>query len=478
MLHHLLLESAKRFPDNIAVCDEFNEITYGELLRKSQSISLILREKYDADQNCVGILLEKSIQYVESIFGILQAGMTYVPLNTNLPKDKLKYILENTNIKVVITDKKHSDTIGNMSDTIVLDNLFLEYVSGLGQSSQPISTNMEDIAYILYTSGSTGIPKGIKISHRASLTFVHWAKELISASSNDVFASHAPFHFDLSIFDIFVSIAVGACLIICPKSVSSFPKTLVNFILEKKITIWYSVPSIIVQMSKTINFKQIHALRVLIYAGESMPVKFVKSIRQALSNTKMYNFYGPTETNVITFYAITEKDDDALEIPIGTACPYASIEIRDENGTLSDMGKIGELIVVTESLMTGYYGQEEFSPSMQYSTGDLVKIVGNNTFEYVGRIDNMVKVNGYRVELEEIENTIKRYPNINNCIVQVQNEDDKDILCCRYSTDISINKNELMEFLCQNMEEYKIPTRYFHSDTIKTNERGKTVREW
>lgn len=476
MLYDLLIESVEKYPERVAVCDEKREITYTNLLLESQCIALELYKKRYIVQSNVGIILEKSIWYIEAIFGTLACNMSYVPLNTNLPEAKLDYIIKRANIQTVITDRKHLSIVKNKVDVIILDDIFNEKPDGDGIELPSILRYKENIAYILFTSGSTGQPKGIEISHRASLAFINWAKTIIKAGSDDVFASHAPFYFDLSIFDIFVSISVGAKLVICPRSISAFPRSLINFIIENKVSIWYSVPSIIIQMSKVPGFENVK-LKTLIYAGESMPVKFVEKIYKLTNNrVAIYNFYGPTETNVISFHKIEEEDFALLEIPIGISCPYANIEIRKEECVCAQVGEVGELVVKTESLMTGYCGDQRLLQETYYHTGDIVKLLEGDVYEFVGRIDNMVKLNGYRIELEEIENTIRRFPNINNCIVHVQHEKDMDVLCCTYDSDIELDEKELHRFLLDRLEEYKIPTRFLHSTQLKINENGKIDR--
>lgn len=228
----------------------------------------------------------------------------------------------------------------------------------------PTATGMieEDLAYILYTSGSTGTPKGVMISHRASLTFVNWSYECFQVQARDRVSNHAPLHFDLSIFDIFTTIKAGATVILVPPELSVFPRNLAKFIEQQQITIWYSVPFVLRQLVVYGNLQQTQLphLHTVLFAGEVFPIKYLRQLMELIPQAKYYNLYGPTETNVCTYYPVQEIPGELVQsLPLGKACANTEIFAVNENQEITQPGEIGELYVRGSSLMKGYWGMPE-----------------------------------------------------------------------------------------------------------------------
>ena len=261
LLQQLLETSAKHDGDRVAVIDRDRSITYGELDRLSDRFASVLIDCGRSKGDRIGIYLNKSIEAVIAIFGILKAGATYVPLDPFAPIKRIAFILDNCQIKGLVTTQKKALSLqlpdsSSVRCLVLVDDEALpeiehpstvrvvswQDVLQTPANSLPTATGIEDdLAYILYTSGSTGTPKGVTISHRASLTFVNWAYDCFQVGAGDRISSHAPFHFDLSIFDIFTTIKAGATVILVPPELSVFPKNLAKFIEQQQITIWYSV---------------------------------------------------------------------------------------------------------------------------------------------------------------------------------------------------------------------------------------------
>jgi amino acid adenylation domain-containing protein len=290
-----------------------------------------------------------------------------------------------------------------------------------------------DLAYILYTSGSTGTPKGVMISHRNSLTFVEWAAAAAGLSEQDRVCSPAPLHFDLSVFDIFATCQAAACVAVLPDGAATFPVSIAKWLEAERISVWYSVPSVLTLLACYGSLQQfdLSRLRTVIFAGEVFPPKHLARLMAELPRCRYLNWYGPTETNVCTAFEVPAGGADAGPAPIGKACANTEVfAVTSEGRRVSRPGEVGELYVRGPSLMRGYWGQsaktsEALVPNpfraeydeLVYRTGDLVTLEPTGDYAYLGRRDSMVKVRGYRVELGEVEATLYRHPAIREAVV-------------------------------------------------------------
>lgn len=338
----------------------------------------------------------------------------------------------------------------------------------------PVSRISTDLAYILYTSGSTGQPKGVMISHLAAFTFINWAHDEFKVSSTDVLANHAPLHFDLSVFDIYVSVKAGARLVLVPQQYSTFPVMLTKLICEEKITIWYSVPSALILMLTKGGFakNELTALRLILFAGEVFPIKYLRQLREAVQS-RLCNLYGPTETNVCTFYdASLLENDRQLPVPIGKAISDYEIIVLKKDGSIALKNEEGELCARGPGLMSGYWGDEEktnqllVSNPLQkqfhekiYRTGDLVTVNDDGDFIYISRIDNMIKSRGYRIELGEIESILYAQSHISEvAVIAIPDEDITNrIVAYIVSSEKKLTTNIVLKYCGERLPKYMVP---------------------
>ena len=459
LLQQFLTESAASFPHNEALRYQGQALTYAELDAVTNQVARALRCAGVERGDRVGIYVHKSPASVISIFGILKAGGVYVPLDPNSPVRRLTYILRNCEIKVLLTAPEQLEHIeAIVSDETPLHSIILTgeqagatlwlptgirlvtWANVLAEDSSslpPACTIETDLAYILYTSGSTGDPKGVMISHRTIFTFINWCHQTFAVTENDRVTSHAPIHFDLSTFDIFVTLKAGGTVVLVPEKLSIFPVQLVKLLQEERITITYLVPSI---LSLMVNYGKLHAhdlsaLRLILFAGEVFPIKFLRRLVQRIPEATYYNLYGPTETNVCTYYRVRPQDltpERTQPVPIGIACENTEVFAVDEEGQrVSESGKEGELWVRGSCLAQGYWGDPErtarnFVPNpfqsqfheIAYRTGDIVMLdEDGENWLFVGRRDHMIKSRGYRVELGEIESALYGHTGIKEAAV-------------------------------------------------------------
>jgi amino acid adenylation domain-containing protein len=445
ILQQLLSKSAARFPEKPAVWARGRSISYRELEERSNQLAQLLVESGVRKGDRVGLFFPKSVESVVSMFAILKAGGVYVPLDPQAPVDRIGYIIGNCGIRVLITlDEKRraldAATRESLKRCVLIDEAResgngtgVVPWSGLAQypaSHPPVVTLTEtDLAYILYTSGSTGRPKGVMLTHQNALTFVEWCADKFQITHEDRLSNHAPLHFDLSVFDVYNAIEAGATVYLVTEEIALFPTTLAKFIETHQISVWYSVPSALVLLLLHADLKaeKLHRLRTILFAGEVFPMKYLKQLAELLPGVELDNLYGPTETNVCTYYRVDRERLASMDkLPIGIACENTEVfAVNDQDAIVAEPGQSGELYVRGPSVTYGYWGDAEktkkmvvpnrFQPNFEekiYRTGDLVTLAEDGNYYFVGRRDSMIKSRGYRIELGEIESALLSHPGV------------------------------------------------------------------
>ena len=488
-LYHLLDRSASRFPSNTAIEEsESGSIDYEELARLSDRVRDRLRAMRVKPGDRVGICLRKSADAIASFFGIMKAGATYVPVDSTAPASRNAFIFTNCSVKVVIVELRLVDGLQQEFKTVGFAPAFIT-LNGTGgglplkhaldrfdevevAAAAPSATPESDqLAYILYTSGSTGRPKGVMLSHRNAAAFIDWCSDVFQPTEDDRFSSHAPFHFDLSILDIYVSLKHGATLVLVEEQLGKEPTRLAQWIAEKKISIWYSAPSILSLLAQFGKLEQhdYSALRLVLFAGEVFPIKHLKLLKSLWRHPCYFNLYGPTETNVCTFYEVPQviPESQSEPVPIGKACPYCQPLVVDELGAEVPRGTEGELCIAGPSVLQGYWDLPEntakaFLPEREtqwYRTGDIVVELPDGNYKFLGRRDRMIKKRGYRIELGEIEAALYRHPEIREAAVLAFPDDEgvpvKAFASTRNGSKLSII--ELKRFCSENLPLYMVP---------------------
>lgn len=437
----LLSTSVVRHPDRMAVSFKGQTLTYAELDAESNRLAGLLRATGVRRGDRVGIYLHKSLESIVSIFGILRAGGVYMPLDPNSPPRRIAFIIQNCAMRTLLTSAQKFEGLrplasGNGWPTAVVlvdseklsgdcpwpEGRLIRWTDaeGVGEPGAGEVNRIDtDLAYILYTSGSTGDPKGVMLTHRHALTFIDWACAAFQIGPDDRLSNHAPLHFDLSILDIFCAIKAGATVVLVPEGLSTFPIQLAEFIHAEAITSWYSVPSALTLLVLHGQLQRFafERLRTVLFAGEVFPVKYLRALMDAIPHAAFYNLYGPTETNVCTFYRVPPLSRDRVKpIPIGKACANADVFALNDQGNPISPGEEGELYVRGSLLTKGYWGNpkrteevlvpnplQPYFEEQVYRTGDIVTLDEDGNYLLIGRRDHMVKSRGYRIELGEIK---------------------------------------------------------------------------
>jgi amino acid adenylation domain-containing protein len=466
-LSALLEEAAARRPGHPAVEDENGRsLTFAELLHNADRLATRLT-RWGVDRgDRVGLWLPKSLESVTSIHGILRTGASYVPVDATGPAERAAGILAASGVKAVVVaaelmpalheaywgggprprlivvdeDSEAHDRHGREandllpSSVVAGDTCWSEVIADDAPSPLMPPRAADDLAYILFTSGSTGQPKGVMLSHANAFTFLGWCQRTLGPwADHDRFASHAPFHFDLSVFDLFVACQRASTLVLIGEDLGKDPVRLGQFLTERRISIWYSAPSILALLAERGKLERpnFRAPRLVLFAGEVFPIAGLSRLRKLWPEAAMWNLYGPTETNVCTAYPIPARiqEDRTEPYPIGSVCAPLRARVVDEQGQDVEPGSLGELQISGPGVMRGYFGQPELSAAAflvdddgnrWYRTGDLVTDSGDGCFQFHGRRDRMVKKRGYRIELGEIESAIYRHEGVDRAGVIAQ----------------------------------------------------------
>ncbi len=436
-LSQRLLDSARRHASRPAVYVGNDAYSYEETFRGALAVARALRDAGIGPGDRVGIWMEKSASSLRVLLGTLLAGAAYVPIDAKMPLLRARYIAADCALAALAVDKLRAPSLAEIRGELPSLRLTFEEGQGplaagasgtadlgtLDDAAFPIAVGLDDPAYILYTSGSTGRPKGVVLSHRAALGFVDWSIATFTPTPDDRMTSHAPFHFDLSTFDLFVTLVSGASVRLLRSTEVMLAPWLAKKVGEWGTTIWYSVPSALISMVEQGELARIGwpSARVILFAGEVFPTPALRALRRALPHARLWNLYGPTETNVCTYFEVGEiADGETKPIPIGRVCENLRGVILNEDGTEVTHGTEGDLWIGGDNLLTEYWNDAELTAKktrtlrdgLFYNTGDRVREETDGNLTFLGRKDHMVKVRGYRVEMGEIESALHAFDGV------------------------------------------------------------------
>ncbi len=500
-LHEAFIASARQSPWAVSVVEPGKgAITYGELDALSDRLRDRLAQLGVGRGDRVGIYLRKSIDSVATLLGALKAGAAYVPVDPGAPAARGAYILHNCDVKVVVVEAALADKLGaeleGLGATPAMIAVDGRQNGGAGlrialdvadaQATTPgaetVHSLPSDLAYILYTSGSTGKPKGVMLSHENAVSFVDWCSETFAPTAADRFSSHAPFHFDLSILDIYVCLKHGATLALIGEDIGKDAPRLAQLIADERISIWYSAPSILALLAQFGNLpKHDYAdLRQVLFAGEVFPVKHLRTLCELLPSPQYFNLYGPTETNVCTWHEVPlpVPPERNTPYPIGKVCSQLRSRVFDEHGAEVARGRQGELCIAGPGVMQGYWALPEQTAkgfftdedgTAWYRTGDIVTEAEDGCYTYLGRRDRMVKRRGYRVELGEIEASLYRHTKVKEAAVVAFADEQAGVSITAFLSSREAQRPSLIEikrFCAENLPLYMIPDQFTWFDSL------------
>ena len=490
-------------------------MTYEELERASNRLARLLKQAGCGRGDRVALLLPKSLQAIVGILASLKADCMYVPIDTSSPTARVSRILQSCESRCILAAG---------STATLLDDLLLDGSAGAARviwtehgrpeggpedawnldharelSDLPVASENSDTdgAHILFTSGSTGIPKGVVITHSNVAHFVDWAVEYFGTSPSDRISGHPPLHFDLSTYDIYGTLGSGAELHLAPPELNLLPNKLADFIRRSELTQWFSVPSALNHMAKfdVVKPNDFPTLKRLLWCGEKFPTPGLIYWMKRLPQVSFTNLYGPTEATIASSYYRVPAcpRDETAEIPIGVACDGEELLVLDEQMRPTGPDEVGDLYIAGVGLSPGYWRDPEKTraafltrpgssdPNDRiYRTGDLARVGMDGLVYLLGRADSQIKSRGYRIELGEIEAALHAIDGLReSAVVAVETSGlEGNVICCAYvpAQGSSMSEQDLKGHLAQALPHYMIPARWLALDRMPLNGNGKIDR--
>ncbi len=455
-------------PNRIAFSDNVRAMSYRSFFAHAERASDVLLHHGVRPGDRVAILLPRGIDAAFCIYGTLFAGACYVPLDIQNPASRLAFITGDVQPRCIIGNGTRPEWCSAAIEWIDINDSQFFNDEPHNDANVIYRSSPEELAAILYTSGSTGNPKGVSISCRAIDTFVNWSTSTFGLNCDDRIASLAPFHFDLSLFDLFTAIHCGASTSFVPQSLTMAPAKLAAWLEKQAITSWYTVPSILgfLTMRGGLSPGRLPAMKRILFAGEVFPLPGLSKLAQALPSVALYNLFGPTESNVCTYWQVDRARLSALDaVPIGaTAC---NAELHIDNS--------GELLVRGPCVMNGYWqnGSLQSIDQTWYHTGDCVSYNNQGEMLYHGRMDRMIKSSGYRIEPAEVESVINRFDLVESSVVLGESDPISGTRLVAAVVGNGVDIESMRAYLKQNLAAYMQPYRFVQLSTMPLLSNGK-----
>lgn len=486
-------ETAKRLPNKLALQDISGNITYQEYRSKSLAIAYKIVELNKGEmKKPIVVYLEKGKEVLVSFMGVAYSGCFYSPIDTEMPQSRVDKILEVLKPEIVITTNKlktNFEKFNFYGSYIIYEETICSEEDETAVKPYTEKIIDTDLLYVLFTSGSTGVPKGVSICHRSVIDYTDWVTETFNITQKDTFGNQAPFYFDNSILDIYSCMKTGATLNIIPKKLFFQPVPLLEYIKYNKINTIFWVPSALIVVSKLKAFRNVDlsdTLKRVLFCGEVMPNKQLNIWRKFLPNVTYANLYGPTEiTDACTYYIVDREFSDDEPLPIGIPMSNTDILVLNDEDKLVTDDEVGELCVRGTSLAMGYYNNPEKTrsafvqnplnkavPEIIYRTGDLVRYNEYREIIYISRKDFQIKHLGHRIELGEIETAISSLEEVtlNCCLYDEKNQ--KIVLF----VDAQVDRDYIKERIEKLVPEYMIPGKVIYLENMPINANGKSDR--
>ncbi len=510
LLHHSVDESAERAPHHEAFRFGAAGLSYEELAARSDRLAAALSEEGVLPGDRVAIYMTKSLDLPVAIYGILKAGAAYVPIDPAAPRNRLRFQIDDCAVRHLVTNDSRARQVRRWA----VDSPGLECVIGAdadddtgrrwlawseiekAPSRAPSTATREsDLAYIMYTSGSTGVPKGLMHTHRSGRAYAVFSAREYGVRPEDRLGNHSPLHFDMSTFEFLTAPLCGSTTILIPEETTLFPVSLGELIEAERLSFWYSVPLALIQLldAGEIEHRDLSSLRWILFGGEPFPPKHLARLASHCPHARFSNSYGPAEVNQCTAFHLTaESIDPDQPIPLGTVWSGAEGLVLDEADHPVSSGDVGELVIRSSTMMSGYWARPDLNEraffhrqnpagtdQIFYRTGDLVREREDGNLMFLGRKDRQVKIRGYRVELEEVEAVLSSLAGVAEAAAVVLESDTAAstiVAAVRGGEGLQLDAALLRQQAARSLAPYAVPSRIEVFDSLPRTGSGKIDR--
>ncbi len=512
LLHHSIDESAQRDPAHQAFRFAGEGLSYAELVERSNRLAGLLMDQGVKPHDRVGIFMNKGLELPVALYGILKAGAAYVPIDPTAPTARILFMLKDCGIRHLITSASNARkaaraaveapglecVVGTAKPTSAAEaKTFIpwEIVDTAPARDPQVKLVEQDLAYIMYTSGSTGVPKGLMHTHASGLAYARLSAREYGVRPTDRLGNHSPLHFDMSTFEVLTGPLCGATTVLIPEEVTMFPRSLAELMEREKLTFWYSVPLALIQLLEQggIEERDLNSLRWVLFGGEPFAPKHLARLAELWPQARFSNSYGPAEVNQCTAYHVPPGDIDLeAPIPIGPVWSGAEGLVADRDGRAVAAGESGELLIRAPTMMRGYWSRPDLNrraflrrtlfPDFEkvfYRTGDLVRDRGDGNLLFLGRKDRLVKIRGYRVELDEVEAVLSALPGVAEAAAVDLREPEEHVtiaaaVLLREGSDTSAD--DLRRGAAKRLSVYAVPSRIEVCKVLPRTGSGKIDR--
>ena len=488
-IHQLFEEQAELYPEREALIFEDTHLSYAELNKRANQLANYLINNGTKKNQIIGVYMKRSVEMVVALYGILKAGAAYLPLDSSYPEKRIKYMIEDSEVQTILVNENVENILDKFGGKIVniRENNELDICA---DTNPNVIIDENDYAYMIYTSGSTGKPKGVINIHKGIRNRILWIRTYFKEDPDSRQMQKTPFSFDVSLGEFFGSLTNGACLVVARPDGHKDVDYMIDLIIKEKVTHVHFVPSLLKQFMASERVEQCRdIIRQICCTGEPLPYELVEEVKNKLPNADIFNLYGPTEAAVeVTCWNCKDKIDKRI-IPIGKPICNTQIYILDPYMKVVPIGVIGELYIAGDNLAVGYFHREELtserfinSPFEEgqkiYRTGDYARYMPDGNIEFIGRIDNQVKIRGNRIEIGEIETDLSKCEGVKDCAVIVSKEESPRIIAFVipvYDDDDYKRKlvPNLRQELGQKLPDYMIPSIFMFVDKFELLPNGK-----
>src|SRR3954466_14599550 len=485
-LHELIEEQARTKPAGTAIVYRETELSYTESNERATQVARYLLRSGVGKEDLVGVCMRRSPEMVVAMLGIWKANAAYVPLDPQYPEERLRFMLEDADAKAVITEESLKERVGGTSATVLSWEGAQEQIDKESKEKAGRPTSSLQLAYLIYTSGSSGVPKGVMLAHRNAVSFVAWARQTFTEEEFSGVLAATSICFDLSIYELWATLSCGGTVVLTD-DVISWWESLQGGRVTNRARLLNTVPSAVAQLIEQGALPE--GVVTINLAGEALKEELVSELWQRGNLKRVNNLYGPTETTTYSSWTPVAAEK---KVTIGRGVGNTQLYVLDQELELAPLGVVGELYIAGAGVGRGYWGRasltaERFLPDpysktagdRMYRTGDLVRWNNAGQMEYLGRADQQVKVRGYRIELGEIEASISRYPAVRENVVVVR-ESGRDRLLVAYTAPragMEINEEQLREYLQEGLPRYMLPSKFVILESLPKTPNGKVDRK-